>query len=108
MHFCYACGAVGVELAHVKDRAVMKGRNHDFNNVIPLCAHHHREYFDRKKMAICLRTNQFALLVRMQPKEFEVIDSLKRLVVDPEYVAWKNAACHSYLKAWIRKNCPCE
>jgi hypothetical protein len=102
---CAACGNGHIQRAHVKDRAILKeaGKQHDFFNIVHLCAHCHFRYFDKGLMAILLQEQKFLILRSLSPRLVEEVTSREKLALKPEYVDWKNGNCHNYLHAEIRK-----
>ena len=104
---CLICGVLPTERCHVKDKAVLLKageRQHDFQNIVHLCAYHH-ELFDNKQIAICSARNEFFVLTLISSRKIERVRAKGLIYVKPEFITWKNEDCHIYLQADLRKYC---
>lgn len=102
---CSACGKTDAQRAHVRDRASFdpEYRNHDFYNIIHLCAYCHHRYFDEGLMAILIDEQKFLVLINIARREIEEREFTQKISVKQEFIDWKNERCHSYLEAEMRK-----
>lgn len=103
MRHCFVCDAYGAQKCHVKDKAELTNRNHDFHNIIFLCPLHHFQYFDKSRMAIVPGTSQLLLLHCVKYRRITVHESRFPIHVLPEYIEWKNERIHIFLKAELRQ-----
>jgi len=104
MQCCAVCGHWVTQKCHVKDKSHFDGRkNHDFHNIIYLCALHHHEYFDNNRLAILPGEMTLILLRCVKYRRIEVIEPKSPIVIMDDYVNWKNSRVHCYLRAEVRK-----
>lgn len=102
---CSACGKQDAQRAHVRDRSSFdpEYRNHDFYNIIYLCAYCHHRYFDQGLMAILPQEKKFLVLTSIAKREIRERDFKQKISVKQEFIDWKNKRCHTYLEAEMRK-----
>lgn len=104
MACCAVCGHWATQKCHVKDKSHFKGgKNHDFHNIIYLCALHHHEYFDSNRLAIIPETKNLILLRCVKYRRIDVIEPKSAVVVLDDYIKWKNQRIHCFLKAELRR-----
>lgn len=107
---CWVCGNKKSEEAHVRARSSFSNPNDpitDFKNIISLCVHHHRNYFDNTptgRMALNARNQEFLFLHSYNPNDIEIKPVIYGVIdIKEEYIKWKHDKCHWYLKAKLIK-----
>jgi hypothetical protein len=104
MNGCAYCGQYATQKCHVKDKHEFNGnKNHDFNNIIFLCAYCHYEYFDTERLAIDPFTNELIILRCIKKKLVCAERPKSPVAIKYEYIEWKNSKVHPYLKAALRR-----
>jgi hypothetical protein len=91
---------MGATKAHVRDRSDCEAsgvRNHEYCNIIPLCANCHYVYFDDGRMGIVRKGNKYFFIILESNGQKRLMESLFTLNVIPEYILWKNRRCRPAL-----------
>jgi hypothetical protein len=97
---CYCCGYEGSTKAHVRDRSDCEKngiRDHEYHNIVPLCANCHYSYFDEGRMGIIENDGLYYFILLEKNNVKRLVQSRYTLNILPEYIRWKNIRCRAQL-----------